>query len=411
MRLMGEKDFRGFSAFLRQVDAEGQGRTDPDFYDPVIDARGVVHCVRVPISAVRRPKGDPGLVLAQKSVQRYGLNGAAASTRKQIDLAARNLNRFPGRCAFGAFTPSPVDMDSIERAPGGSAHFQDMLGKSLSRFLRDKGLPQLWLLVPEVSPKRSDSWGRPAIHWHFLCLAKRFRERKGWLISKSEWLDIYKRAFRWHSSTEACDCRASTRCEVARNPARYLSKYLSKNVTLIGEVSVEGHEDAIPRQWFSTSKPLREMKRRNQTRLPAAFAQFLVEQYDRLSSLDLGWARHWTPAGCSSFEVVSFRVKDYPALLLIWERFIDWDPRPWGDMHGKGPSEIIFPGFGGVVEGGKEEGASSVTVSSGLICEEVVAPIAEQLKIPDFDPPKSVVRPFVRTGVFVKGEFADAYEF
>ena len=411
MRLIGEKDFRGFSSFLRQVAVEGEGKTDPDFYEPVIDTRGVVHCVRVPISGLRRPKGAPGLVLAQKSANRTGLNGAAPSTRKQIDLAARNLNRFPNRCAFGAFTPSPADMDTIERSPGGSANFQRRLGDSLSYFLRRKGLPQLWLIVPEVSARRSDAWGRPAIHWHFLCLAKRFRNQKGWWISKSEWLDIYKRAFFWHSSTEAQDTRASTRCEVARNPARYLSKYLSKNETLIGDVSPQGHEEAIPRQWFSTSKPLREMKRRNEARLPAAFAQFLVEEFDFLSTLGLGFARHWTPPGCTSFEVMTFRIKDYSSLLLIWERFIAWDPRPWATTQGDVPRNGISVGVDDLSPSAHVDGACMSPLRDASVTQLRSAPVSQQLNVFDGEIEKSVIVPFRRMVIAVKGETADAYEF
>ena len=145
MRLNGKNAFNGFGALQAQMRSEAQGLEHEDWYEPSLDPRGVIHCVRVPIAGHRRPKGAPGLVLAQKSPNRYGTKGASPSARKAINVSARCLNRFSNRVAFGTFAPSPMDMDAIERAPGGSSGMQRRIGDALSYALVRKGLTPVWL--------------------------------------------------------------------------------------------------------------------------------------------------------------------------------------------------------------------------------------------------------------------------
>ena len=325
VRLLGEKQFNGFGQFLAQVGEEGRRDDDPDWYEPLIDPRGVIHCVRVPLAGHRRPKGAHGLVPAHKSPNRYGANGASPHARKAINVTARCLNRFSKRVAFGAFTPSPVDMDLIENAEGGSAGFQRRLGDALSYLLKRKGLTPLWMLIPEISPQRTQAWGRPAIHWHFLALCKGNRYEKTWWLSKEEWLDVYKTAFRWHTQRhEPEDCRASTRCVMARNPARYLSKYLSKTTGEVPNCDYENHQDALPRQWQSRSAPMRKMVEFYTGRLPSSFGEFLDKEYAMLEGLRLGFARHWHPPSCDRYQILTFYPNSFESLMLIWERYISW---------------------------------------------------------------------------------------
>ena len=382
MRLLGEKQFLGFGQFLAQTQAEGRRDDDPDWYEPLIDPRGVIHCVRVPIAGHRRPKGAPGLVPAHKSPNRYGLNGASPHARKAINVTARCLNRFSKRVAFGAFTPSPVDMEAIEAADGGSAGFQRRLGDALSYYLRQKGLTPLWMLIPEVSPQRSRAWGRPAIHWHFLALCKSGRYAKEWWLSKSEWLDVYRTAFRWHTQTpDPQDCRASTRCVMARNPARYLSKYLSKTTSEISNCDYENHQDALPKQWQSRSGPMRRMVEFYTGRLPSSFGEFLSHEYAMLEGLKLGFGRHWHPPSCDKYEILSFYPNSFESLMLIWERYISW----LGVAPGPARSEVSteeVSGIGGVsplqLHG---ESCGAVAVNGIRLTEDSLAPVSQQLDL------------------------------
>ena len=379
MRLLGKADFLGFGALQSQMRSEGQGLEDSDWYQPELDPRGVIHCVRVPIAGHRRPKGALGLVPAQKSTQRYGAKGAAPSARKAINVSARCLNRFTRRVAFGAFTPSPVDMDAIESSPGGSAGFQRRLGNALSRLLLRKGYTPVWMLIPEISPRRSQAWGRPAIHWHFLALCKGSRYEKEWWLSKSEWLSVYRTAFQWSTGSEPADDRASCRCVMARNPARYLSKYLSKVTGEIKGVDYEAHIDALPRQWQSRSDAMRKMHAFYSSRLPASFAQFLSDEYRLLEGLGLGFARHWHPPSCDRFEICSFYVKDLVSLHLIWERFIAWSLPPSVAAGVDGADEVVPGPLALRSAEVHQEGVVAPVVDRVGAVDAVLSPRAEQL--------------------------------
>lgn len=380
VRLLGEKQFLGFGQFLGQVSAEGRHDDDPDWYQPLVDPRGVIHCVRVPLAGHRRPKGALGLVPAHKSTNRYGANGASPHARKAINVTARCLNRFSNRVAFGAFTPSPVDMEAIETAEGGSAGFQRRLGNALSYFLQRKGLTPLWMLIPEVSPQRSQAWGRPAIHWHFLALCKNNRYEKHWWLSKQDWLDVYRTAFRWHTQTpDPQDCRASTRCVMARNPARYLSKYLSKTTSEVDGCDYENHQDALPRQWQSRSDPMRRMVGFYTGRLPSSFGEFLDREYAMLEGLKLGFARHWHPPSCDRYQILSFYPNSFESLMLIWERYISWLGSP---IAAPGPdvSDEGLPGVGGVGSVQvHEESCHPVALNGIRPVHDLLAPKMQQL--------------------------------
>lgn len=381
VRLLGTQDFNGFGQLLAQVREEGQGADDPDWYEPLVDPRGVIHCVRVPIAGHRRPKGALGLVPAHKSPNRYGVNGASPHARKAINVSARCLNRFPKRVAFGAFTPSPSDMHSIETSKGGSANFQRRLGDSLSYALKRKGLTPVWMLVPEITPRRSLEWGRPAIHWHFLALCKGSRWDKQWWLSTQEWADVYKRAFVWHVGVPPADARASTRCVMARNPARYLSKYLSKSTGEIEGCDYESHMDALPRQWQSRSEPMRRMVESYTGRLPSSFADFLDREWRMLEELNLGFSRHWHPPSCDRYEILTFYPRSLECMMLVWERYIAWlgTPAAGPRMHVADEERLAVPASWNVQV--HEQSGEALGVSGVGTFENLIAPDSEQLDL------------------------------
>ena len=375
MRLLGEKQFNGFGQFLAQAGEEGNGADDPDWYEPLVDPRGVIHCVRVPIAGHKRPKAALGLVPAQKSTNRYGLKGAAPSARKAINVSARCLNRFMNRVAFGAFTPSEPDMELIEGSKGGASGFQMRLGNALSYLFQRKGFTPLWMLVPEVTPRRSRDWGRPAIHWHFLALCKRTRWEKHWWLSCEEWASVYATAFRWHTGRDPIDMRASSKAVMARNPARYLAKYLTKQTEALEGVDFEGHPDALPRQWVSRSAPLRRMVEFYTGRLPASFAQFLSEEWRMLEGLKLGWANHWHPPSCDRYEILTWYPNSLEALMLVWERYMAWLPCPAAATRSEVPDSplpAVSPGRAMQVHQERCEAVvgGGVSPSQDLLCPD-----------------------------------------
>ena len=218
------------------------------------------------------------------------------------------------------------------------------------------------MLIPEISPQRSRAWGRPAIHWHFLALCKGSRYEKGWWLSIAEWNEVYERAVLWHCKTQAVDTRASVRTVMARNPARYLSKYLSKETGVIESCDYEGHLEALPRQWQSRSDPMRSLVRFYTGRLPSSFAEFLDKEYAVLEGMNLGFARHWHPPSCDRYEILSFYPNSLESLMLTWERYMAWLGGPDLSVRSKGSDEVIT--------------AASVSVpvkSQGQTCDPIAA--------------------------------------
>ena len=379
MRLIGEKQFNGFGQFLAQVGAEGHGADDPDWYEPLVDPRGVIHCVRVPIAGHRRPKGAHGLVPAHKLANRYGLRGASPHARKAIGVTARCLNRFHNRVAFGGFTPSPDDMDAIEYAPGGASGFQRRLGQALSHLLQGKGFTPLWALIPEVTPRLSRLRGRPAIHWHFLALCKSSRYAKHWWLSKDDWKAVFDTAYRWHVGHDPIDARASTKVVMARNPARYLSKYLTKGMADLEGIDCENHQDALPRQWQSRSAPMRRMVEFYTGRLPSSFADFLNREWQLLEGLKLGYCCFWHPPSCDRYEILTFYPNSIESLMLVWERYMAWRS-----------SDMPAPGF----HSSDQELAASLARRAMEIHQEGGEPVVsdrvgplQDLRAPDLEQP------------------------
>jgi len=255
VRISTAKGFRVYDELTAQIEDESRRAAyDPDFYEPTLSPEGIVYCVR-PSLAPSPAKRALGLSPLPNQQTRYGLNGASRNTRKKIKATGVAMNRFQGRVAFGAFTPSPADMVRIEEAAGGSANFQKRLGDEITKAYKRVGREPAWLLVPEVTPGLSARHGRPFIHWHILAVNKRSKWDKGWWLDIPTWNEVYRKAYRLHvGDLPLCDV-ASVSLKQARNPARYLSKYLSKNPDGLAGVDFDSHEDAIPRQWFSSSDP------------------------------------------------------------------------------------------------------------------------------------------------------------
>lgn len=360
MRISTAKSFQQFDALLAQFEDEGRRVVDdPDFYQPALSPEGVCFCVR-PSLAPSPAKRALGLSPLPNQRNRYGLDGASRNTRKKIKATGLVMNRFQGRVAFGAFTPSPEDFERIETAPGGVAGMQKRLTDEMTKAYKRVGREPAWLLVPEITPKLSASLGRPMIHWHIVAVNKRSRWDKGWWIDIQTWNDIYMRAFQTHCGRPPANARASVSLRQARNPARYLAKYLSKNPDQLGDVDFEGHEEAIPRQWFSRSKAAKRMVDELTLRLPSAFADFLWREWQVLESEDLGHWRTFVVNGRTGWEVGAFRFKSLTALALVWERFV-------AQLRACDTTDVGVPGLGDIVETTEHEGdfvGSSVDLAS-----------------------------------------------
>ncbi len=167
---------------------------------------------------------------------------------------------------------------------------------------------------------------------------------------------------------------------MARNPARYLSKYLSKTTSEISNCDYENHQDALPRQWQSRSGPMRRMVEFYTGRLPSSFGEFLSREYAMLEGLKLGFGRHWHPPSCDRYEILSFYPNSFESLMLIWERYICWlNVSP--DPARSEPADETFPANGGLVPLQLHgEGCSPAAANSIHVTENLLAPLGEQME-------------------------------
>lgn len=374
MRLRTAKGFRDYDALTAQLEDEaGLYQDDPDWYEPTLTAKGVVYCVR-PSLAASPAKRALGLSPLRNQHSRYGLKGASSGTRKKVELTAIASNRFEGRVVFGGYSPSPPDFESIEAAPGGVAGMQKRLGDEVTREYKAVGHEPLWMLVPEITPDMSKREGRPYIHWHVLAVNKRSKWDKGWWISLEAWKRAWVNAFRKHVGTEPVDVRATVSLRRAKNPARYLSKYLTKNPDGLGGVDFAGHEEAVPRQWFSRSRAAKRLVDEMTTKLPAAFADFLWREWRVLEAEGLGSWRSFVVNERTGWEIGRFCFASVEALALAWERFVVQGRRA-------DPTEIGLTVLPDVVPTREEERDFSVGIGEVRLNETPLQPIDEQLRL------------------------------
>ena len=168
---------------------------------------------------------------------------------------------------------------------------------------------------------------------------------------------------------------------MARNPARYLSKYLSKTTSEIPNCDYAGHQDALPKQWQSRSGPMRRLVEFYTGRLPNSFGEFLSREYAMLEGLKLGFGRHWHPPSCDKYEILSFYPNSFESLMLIWERYISWLGVSPGPARSDGSVEKVL-GVGGVaVLQPHGEGCGAVPVNGIRVTEQPLAPVSQQLDL------------------------------
>lgn len=372
MQLRTTKQWELFKSLQAQFEDESAGiPDDPDFYEPKLTPAGAVYCVR-PALARSPARRALGLSPLGNHPKRYGLDGASKQTRGFIKLLARCMDQFQGRCAFGAFTPSPDDFFAIEEAEGGAAKFQWQLGKALSEMYVKRGKDACWLLVPELTPKLSKTHGRPLVHWHVLAVNKRSKWEPGFWLSLEDWRWVYETAYRRHVGREPLDVRATVSLRIAKSPSRYLGKYLSKNPSGLGGVDFSAHEDAVPKQWQSASEPAKRLVKELTLRLPSAFADFLWREWQVLEGMELGYFHTFLINERTGWEVGSFRFKSVEALALCWERFVS-------QARTADPADVGQAVPPGVVPAREEEHDFSVGVGVVRALEAALQPVHEQL--------------------------------
>ena len=231
-----------------------------------------------------------GLSLPRNSQNRPrpGLSGISAHGKKQIRHSCRLMEDFRSRTAM--WTVTLLDDDYLRLATSrGWPTFQRRVIDLLVRYLKAHGDEAVVIACVEVGSHRLARTGRPDPHIHLITSGWGRKDEEGrWLLRPDVMDDLVSKACQYAGLPLADRRSASSIARVRHSVASYMSKYLTKNAPI--EVSGLDSEwsELIPRQWWNQSAACKAMVEGCMSKLPPAFAAFLVRNVILLERMELG---------------------------------------------------------------------------------------------------------------------------
>lgn len=185
-----------------------------------------------------------------------GYRGLTSRGKNLVREAAIGLETRYGkkRLTFWTVTlPHMTDEDYRNVCSNWSAVCKSLKEKIIYR-LKEAGLPTHVVAVTEMQPKRWENHGVPAWHLHLVFVG--CPSTGGWVIQPEEADNMWSSTVeKWCSNPYVW--RSSSKLErIKKSVGRYLSKYLSKGVSVIDAVE-EMWPGCIPSSWYICTKSLR----------------------------------------------------------------------------------------------------------------------------------------------------------
>ena len=234
----------------------------------------------------------PGLVSTPKFAKRVrpGLSGISTAGRKVIRQSAALMEDFRSRCAM--WTVTLTDNDYLSLASAGEwPNFQRRIVDLLIRHLKAHGDEAVVLAVVEVGSKRFSRTGRPDPHIHVLTTGWGRKDKEGrWLLRPDVCDQLVAKACQYAGLPSAERPACSNVSRVRTSVSSYLSKYLTKTPSSGASFGSDEWHELIPRQWWNRSESCKAMLEGCMTKLPPAFAAFLVRHQILLERMELGRA-------------------------------------------------------------------------------------------------------------------------
>ena len=270
------------------------------------------------------------LPLNSQNRSRPGLSGISTHGKKQIRHSCRLMEDFRSRTAM--WTVTLTDEDYI----GLSANFcwkifQRRICDLLIRYLKAHGDEAIVIGVCEIGSKRFARTGRPDPHIHVLTTGWGKRHPDGgWLLSPDRMDELVTQACQYAGLPFRERPSSSNVSGVKHSATAYMSKYLTKQIPVqLEDVPPEWHS-LIPSQWWNQSAGCKAMVEGCMSKLPPAFAAFLVRKAVLLEQMQLGRGGvrtvGWKKRLCHDIpiEVFRFVFKSPEALHQALELFSLW---------------------------------------------------------------------------------------
>jgi hypothetical protein len=234
---------------------------DPDFHWD--DAPAPLNLTNLPNSRIPPQcplsAGAEGTQKEKKTRGKYGKKGITGYGKKMLKSGGYVLGEMPQkyRLTFCTITLPPLPQEVRRAVSEGWGNMVNRLLEFLSRRLRKQGLAKAVLCATEVQPGRLKETSEAYLHLHLVWPNHRSR-RKGWAIAPNDlrgWLVSYLETH--YSLDEIGHVNVNTQA-VKKSACNYLAKYVSKGSEDVQAVIEDLGEEALPGQWWSMTKTLKE---------------------------------------------------------------------------------------------------------------------------------------------------------
>lgn len=203
-------------------------------------------------------QGTLGLSHPANSHKR-GLNGITSKGARTVKNAAWLLQaRYGHKClSFVTLTLPAMDEQEYLLVAAQWSHVVRVYCQELKRELKRHGLPTGIVGVTEIQERRLKARGELGLHLHLVVVGRR-RPSGAWSIPPSfhreVWLRILSRVVGRELQSGSCE-----NVQMVRKSAdSYLGKYLTKGVSVVGEIVERWGEQFVPSAWYTCTNRLRD---------------------------------------------------------------------------------------------------------------------------------------------------------
>lgn len=201
----------------------------------------------------------PGQKLESSPRAARGSKGMTTRGRRQIRSGCYLLRqKYQGRLGFLTLTlPSfPYREDLLSFLILEWAELLRHLLIKFKRLAEKNGFPSLYVGCVEIQGERFDKFGHPCPHAHIVYVCRRKSIGNDFYVSANDFRRIWRETIENRLKSLSSDCPidfedgASVDCVVLRkDPARYISKYLSKGRNPVSAVKDAGLGSFLPSGW------------------------------------------------------------------------------------------------------------------------------------------------------------------